>query len=132
MGFPYQNHLFRRKKLAFRSKAIFFLWITKEQSLWTLAVSFLNSLLLLLLMICCCFYLVFPRKMLVFRSKTIFIPGKVGFPIQTMFPRKTLVFHSKTKFFPAKSVHFICCLCVLRISVANKVRVSLRWAYESA
>ena len=67
------------------------------------------------------FLFVFPRKKLVFLSKTIFSQEIVGFPLENQFFVENLVFHSKTKFFVAKSVYVICCLCALRSSVANKV-----------
>ena len=49
-------------------------------------------------------FLVFPRKKLVFLSRTIFFLSKFGFPVQNhLFPRKKLVFLSKTIFFLGKT-----------------------------
>ena len=48
------------------------------------------------------------------------------------FFQENLVFHSKTKFFLAKNVIFICCLCALRISIANKIPVSSLLRFDPA
>ena len=45
---------------------------------------------------------------------------------------KQLVVHFKTKSFLAKSVYFICCLCALRVVVANKVPMSSLSGIEPA
>ena len=66
----------------------------------------------------------------------VFSLGKIGFSVQRhpfprkslaspqnhLCPRDSLLYFTPTPTFLAKSVHFICRLRALRISVANKVR----------
>ena len=81
-----------------------------------------------------CFLFVFFDFRWFFRSKAIFFPRKklVFRPKSIFFLWGFLVFHSKTLSLVAKSVHFICCLCAWRSSVANKVPVSSVLGFDSA